>query len=125
MKWISYLPYYSDLKVAGLFAIAYAAFMASFALVFFGAKFARVNFGLERSLAFCSVASGVLWLLPLCSFVPEKYSNYFLLGLLFIICPFIKMIYELDWKQSFIVWAIFALTQFSLYLFVINKAPIA
>ncbi len=121
MKWYSFLPYYSDFKVGGLLACAYVTAIASLALTFGVSKLFRLKMSFEQLACFCLLACGALWLMPVCSFIPEKYSNYFLLGTLFIYIAFLNVIYDLQWKETLIIWSAYAAVQIGFYLYIINN----
>ena len=121
MKITDIVPYYSDLQLARLLACAYVSGAISLAAAFLLSRFVCIKLSFEQIAAFCFLASGALWLMPLISHIPDKFINYFLLGILLALLPLIRVFYEESWKHTFWFWLIFALTQFGFYIWLINS----
>lgn len=121
MRFTDVIPYYSDLQIARLLACSYVAGALSLAAVFLVSRLLQFKLGFDQVAAFCFIASGALWLMPLISHIPDRYVNYFLLGTLFLFLPLAKVIYELPWAKTFMFWAVFAAAQLSLYFYMINS----
>lgn len=121
MKFVEFLPYYSDLRAGGLLACAYAASAASLAAVFLCSRMAGIPLSFDRAAAFSMLASGALWLSPLLPFMEKGCSNWALLAMLFAALPAMKVSCALKWRGTLALWGAFAAAQFSLYLFVINN----
>lgn len=120
MNFTDFIPYYSDLRLAGLLACAYAAAVSGLVLMLLAARIFKLNFGFERAACFCLVASGILWMLPALPFVEKQYSNIELLAVLCAFLPLMRFVYQIDWKAISILWLSYALAQVSLYFYLIN-----
>lgn len=120
MKFFDFLPYYSDLKAAGLVACAYVAALAGLILIELAVRIFKLKFGFEKIACFSFLASGLLWLLPILPFVAKEYSNLELLGVLIAYLPLMRFVYQTDWKTILIIWCAYAIAQISLYLYIIN-----
>lgn len=120
MKFADFIPYYSDLKVAGLLACSYAAAVSGLVLIFAASRIFKLDFAFERAACFSLIASGILWMLPVLPFVEKEYSNLELLAVLCAFLPLMRFVYRSDWRTVFIAWAAYAIAQISLYLYIIN-----
>lgn len=121
MKFTDIVPYYSEFKAGYQLACAYTGGAISTVVVFFIARLMHFKADFERIAAFCFIAAGVIWLMPLLSLIPAEYANFFLLGTILLSFPFVRLVYEMKWLHTFLFWLGFSLTQAGIYLYLINR----
>lgn len=120
MKFTDFIPYYSDLRIAGLLACSYVAALAGLFAMFAVSRILKLKFGFERAACFCLIASGLLWMLPVLPLVKKEYSNLELLAILCAFLPLMRFAYGVEWRAALALWLAYGAVQISLYLYLIN-----
>lgn len=112
---LEFLPYYSEIRLGGHIACAYIATIIGILGLYIGRFLGKSKISSGAVALFAIVLSGLLWVIAFLESITEEYREPFAFWLLILCLPILKAISHEKWKQVFINWFCYIVSQIWLY----------